>query len=1554
MSNSNTDGQDLNVHDAIKLLITESRRRPIVPFLGSGLSYAAGYPTIRGVIEYLAKLDFAILNNVYRHRYSKYANDQFYIDHPSLFVEDFGWPTIGGLNSDLWNWLKRPSKGCDAILGECEIKYKNTTIALDYRDRQRAIVQSSLRRILSEKESGADNAIKKEWHRWKEWYLLGKLGEEADKPELLYGDWDEMLYRLCEGNLDLVDSLFTSFERGRRPTLAHRYLTFLIDKLSIPLVFTTNFDSFLERAMTEERIEHRSFDVHRDAALPHVSLVQRQTSILKLHGSAYGLRVGERLKYPVESQAREMLLSYVPEEPLFLVTGFSGSERRMMQVLDTFVKNDGLGKCRPRMLWLEGPGKRGDMLKQFAIESKDTVKFAKIADVSTFLQQLFFHYAGGYQASTVPYSALPGRPAFSIKLPDSTGKEKETVRKKRLTKERKPVQIFSSNHPDSSWGGLAAAKFAAERAKEGYSVIWIDIEKHHTVAGTVAEILEKAKTYEPESPSFTLVTEKDRPDANYNKMQKAVERIHDALKQGRYVLVLDSIESYGRPQFQHHGVPSFRLEQLKDRHESWTKKGQAAIRKKEEFIGLVDFFFDFLSQLVRKRPLADRMKSKKSHNISDTFHDSYICLSIGVPSDRHGGIAAEQQEGHPCQSSDHSESWKYVNDKLLLLQGLDDVDRDHIERSSQKVGGDYTSLGLIHEGKDLERINSKAPWSTSNMSNDPSKDSESRLRSFLTFKKKLGDIQNCTEEDRRDHAIKVLSHDSIESRDALLGMLSIFRRPRSIACIRSMTERWGVASGDKDRSPQVKDIRDGIDDLLQRQIILGENNHTNEPHGMLHEGGSVWLFREIHLPTYSAMTDSLSATDWVLDCFSLTVKHRKKKEKDIVCALIDGILATSLHTEASRVYYADTFMPTNDLETFYEYLYHRCYSIRTLSLLLGILNPSMGKIAENAFAKASETVGLVFDQVFGSNHISEGQIAKSEAVPEWKDALARLSVFAPLDHAKKKKDGKKATVNVNENTIDGFVERLTQLRSHVLKTLIGAIQRQESFLRVSATPDTLSGWLDQLKDVVRPEVTGEAFHAGEYIPETKSEFGKLVKDLDSKINRLRIKVGTGRVEDGEESGKAVRWDNQVKEVNDAEDVAKKQQTQACFLWTGMDNPEYMRPWIVSKRKTKGSDRWEGCSDSDVTEANEVIRKVKESKMLALKYEFCLRSSTRDSYLDARHRSCALALLARSEYLLGHFRQAQHRLDVAAGGLSYSPVHKVSRSLIHTYRAELMIYSADEHFNQQLREVPDGSLTWLDVAKELRKVNRADKEIRTALNLMGESENLTRWRALAHLGVAQVQMELMLFQSEDIFVRRKSLPDRLFSETFGRFEQVMLDGLRNLRAALDLIPYVPDEWSVVKSMATSKNTSERRFFFEYSVETKVWSLWRQFYIAAAYFDGLMSVYSTHSDLARGGLIDCDSHKVLQYIAEQAKHVGAARWKNWNESVRFESLSEVKVRPESSYGAQELYLPNILDTTDLIQSKLRSSLRMLQVLVMEDDLKDREHRISLMWKKRRNPK
>lgn len=65
MSNSTlTDKQAL-----LKTIIEQSRYRPVVPFIGSGVSISAGYPTIRLVIHYLAKVDFAIRFGVFQDRF---------------------------------------------------------------------------------------------------------------------------------------------------------------------------------------------------------------------------------------------------------------------------------------------------------------------------------------------------------------------------------------------------------------------------------------------------------------------------------------------------------------------------------------------------------------------------------------------------------------------------------------------------------------------------------------------------------------------------------------------------------------------------------------------------------------------------------------------------------------------------------------------------------------------------------------------------------------------------------------------------------------------------------------------------------------------------------------------------------------------------------------------------------------------------------------------------------------------------------------------------------------------------------------------------------------------------------------------------------------------------------------------------------------------------------------------------------------------------------------------------------------------------------------------
>ena len=69
--------------------------RPIVPFLGAGISQTAGFPGVTNVVSYLAKLDFAISESIYSARYpivgrGNQTFHEFYRQHPAEFITDFG------------------------------------------------------------------------------------------------------------------------------------------------------------------------------------------------------------------------------------------------------------------------------------------------------------------------------------------------------------------------------------------------------------------------------------------------------------------------------------------------------------------------------------------------------------------------------------------------------------------------------------------------------------------------------------------------------------------------------------------------------------------------------------------------------------------------------------------------------------------------------------------------------------------------------------------------------------------------------------------------------------------------------------------------------------------------------------------------------------------------------------------------------------------------------------------------------------------------------------------------------------------------------------------------------------------------------------------------------------------------------------------------------------------------------------------------------------------------------------------------------------------------
>jgi hypothetical protein len=279
MSNKNNKNQD----DIIDEIIAQSRYRKIVPFIGSGISFSTGFPTIRPIINYLVKVNVVIEFGIYRKRFPPMKEGEsselveHYRLHPSEFIRTYGWPDFGGINSDLWNWLdsissdieklKENDQSVKKVAGHHVSKNLNDdfvkglqnkyTKALDNgliedffvlerRDHMKAVLQWFLRREQAQKDDGTEFSIKQEWLNWKRHRLEEDIRPDSEKPRLLYGDWESLLDKLCEGDFSLVDKLFSELEKGRSPAQAHRIMALLQPMLNIPLVLsiTHNYSSF--------------------------------------------------------------------------------------------------------------------------------------------------------------------------------------------------------------------------------------------------------------------------------------------------------------------------------------------------------------------------------------------------------------------------------------------------------------------------------------------------------------------------------------------------------------------------------------------------------------------------------------------------------------------------------------------------------------------------------------------------------------------------------------------------------------------------------------------------------------------------------------------------------------------------------------------------------------------------------------------------------------------------------------------------------------------------------------------------------------------------------------------------------------------------------------------------------------------------------------------------------------------------------------------------------------------------------------------------------------
>lgn len=1654
--------------EIIDLIIKESRHRPIVPFVGSGISFSAGFPTISPVIQYLAKVDFAIRFGIYRERFPPFdgANGkkslvERYRNYPSQFIRDFGWPNFGGLDAELWAWLKREQEQGYPnikIVGKHE-EITDSLNELETRDHLLVLIQWVLRREQEQRDEGTEEGIKEGWQRWKEWYSSGK-GDKG--PKLLYGDWEMLLDKLCEGDFGLVDRLFTELERGLYPSQAHRLLALLQPKLGIPLVLTTNFDSLLERAFQEEGLTPKVFDIHRDSELPDPGLVKRQLSILKLHGSAYGLRVGERLRQKLESDACDYVKHYLPKNALILVLGFSGSERRMMQVLQAFLESDIIECDNPRLLWIQGPGSPGLLFNELVDNDNGKVSGCYVKHADTFLQELYFKLASSHQSSTKGYLSQSTQylTEWKFELPQER-KKNDLVsifkRENPLKLRRCPLQVFVADQPDElsessatgvvtdqhkekivnlssgSWATLAGMAFT-QSLHQSYRIIWIDLENHGTVESIIAEFFSRVKTIDPKSPSFNFSLINFKQGHKQNRiMEKAVDRICDAFQRGKFVLVLDSLESFGRPPMVHHGIPNIRGALLND------------------FKKQTNLLQDFFAALINK---------------SNDLKDSYVIVTIDKPRQRHAKNSSELSESTNEAYSDLENTVKKLIDDFKKA----DKENKNVRiypQNNQKYSAfcpdNNSSLKELTQVSLIENLHNDWNYYKSGSS------SSNRAKHVLSLIELLR-VKNCE---------KLSADDYKGAISAFIGFLAFFRRPRSIPLRRASVDRWllrkildhQLEEKDADNThfviehllnlvtgAKINSKFTGQEERIVNFLLKAEENKELDI-GIIAqrlEGGSIWLFREAHEATYNAITEHLHVQEWIgreEDLGIDLVSHCSRK----IDAILDGMTCVSWHMHAARTYYVDIFLPTRDIKVFYEYLYHRVSALRIITLLIAIVS---------SFSNKLENEGGFKDVINEFNSLKNKSNIKSNLGSDFYNSFIWyvdvIGVFAE-DPKYKSKD----YIGISEDVHDFLLKRLVSLRENALETLLMALKRNDSLFRASSVPEIVVSWAKQFLERELPEIIGEVFDKEklsniykacktdsddktvqqlkdyfqelEYLAQiSKFDFDEYIKkdfnDFRNNVNELidgmdeyesikivleevLLKYNPGLKEPffckniineklnafGDANGKQTVYSIEELELqlerrielldifllisttNNAE-MQRKQSIRLlrCLVYQSPNEATKFADSLLStyddKSKSSNSNNevtlqlkklrhdihglkaksilasrsiWKPLRDRDLyIDENQEGLKIAEDAAIA--YEDSLRIICETREEEARHRSNAFSIRARTLYLRDHFRVAHQFLDLASSGLQMEHFeHRSNAAIIHIVRAELLAISADSHFRKKLKEINSGNIvtgTPLSAIKEvndslnkieqavleihdgkiseaqksvldreinislnnielavhkldgdqsvseiqdsalieevnasLKKIERAEQELTLGDDLLGNTFHLRSWLVFLEFGRAQLSLERMLFEMENLFLTWPKLDDTQYLQKSGELELSILDSMGRLRKVLDLIPFRNDFWE--------DKDNKKSYPLLVEVERMCYGLWSDLFIAGAYFNGLLNKLHEPPqliyDINHNSKIDAIIGAIVNQ--ENEEHY-LKRWKHWSLSMRFRKMSK----------------------------------------------------------------
>lgn len=522
------------LHPSPALTLTSSAVAPrLVPLLGSGISADAGIPTSGFLCDYITTV-------------SAIARTHGWQDLREYLLK-WGWPHRHDICAD---WLATQNGDYHAITHSFRTMRRHLYAAA---------TQEEIRRCSP---------------------LYAKIAaqhyEESVIPKADFTDYRSLLAAATQDDSDLIDAFFDHFIRGREPSTTHQYIAFLSQLIRMDVILTTNFDPLIETALRNEGLNPTVYEVARDGSIPPALLVHNQAvSVVKLHGGTHALRAGYDLDERLPIATLEEIRGYLrgaPESsrreytlPTMLVMGYSGYDRRVMDVVTDHIRTWTFGDDRPAVIWVSRSGTAPPRLEE-AVRSvvysrlspsrlnvPQPAVVCKYRNAHLFLQELYQVIQRQHAVTRTSYRVIVSVPRelrFSGDEPTARPNSQETMSS--LTQ----YQVFWA--PTHGLGTSRALRDAVYgRFDSTHEIVWIDASDFTTRASLVQQLFDEFVRLDRGHAHVTrplflsdvdyldyIAGQDGQSEEETSELRLAIRWVVHAMQRSTYVLAIDSLGEF--------------------------------------------------------------------------------------------------------------------------------------------------------------------------------------------------------------------------------------------------------------------------------------------------------------------------------------------------------------------------------------------------------------------------------------------------------------------------------------------------------------------------------------------------------------------------------------------------------------------------------------------------------------------------------------------------------------------------------------------------------------------------------------------------------------------------------------------------------------------------------------------------------------------------------------------------------------------------------------------------------------------------------------------------